>query len=70
MAKENDQKKTNGSALDFEAQLWVAADKMRGLSCRATKMVWMTSHACDQSVLLPPPSRNPMFLFGRGHDEE
>ncbi len=30
MAKENDQKKTNGSALDFEAQLWAAADKMRG----------------------------------------
>ena len=29
MAKGNDQK-TNGSALDFEAQLWAAADKMRG----------------------------------------
>jgi HsdM N-terminal domain len=30
MAKENTQKKTNGSSLDFEAQLWAAADKMRG----------------------------------------
>jgi type I restriction-modification system DNA methylase subunit len=30
MAKGNAQKSTNGSALDFEAQLWAAADKMRG----------------------------------------
>jgi type I restriction enzyme M protein len=30
MAKGNSQKKTNGSDLDFEAQLWAAADKMRG----------------------------------------
>jgi hypothetical protein len=30
MAKENTQNKTNGSNLDFEAQLWAAADKMRG----------------------------------------
>jgi type I restriction enzyme M protein len=30
MAKGNNQKSTNGSALDFEAQLWAAADKMRG----------------------------------------
>jgi type I restriction enzyme M protein len=30
MAKANNQKTANGSALDFEAQLWAAADKMRG----------------------------------------
>lgn len=30
MAKGNSQKQTDGSALDFEAQLWAAADKMRG----------------------------------------
>lgn len=30
MAKANDQNKTNGSALDFEAQPWATADKMRG----------------------------------------
>ena len=30
MAKANSQKPSNGSALDFEAQLWAAADKMRG----------------------------------------
>ena len=30
MAKGNNQKQSNGSALDFEAQLWAAADKMRG----------------------------------------
>ena len=30
MAKGNGQKTANGSALDFEAQLWAAADKMRG----------------------------------------
>jgi type I restriction enzyme M protein len=30
MAKGNSQKKSDGSALDFEAQLWAAADKMRG----------------------------------------
>jgi type I restriction enzyme M protein len=30
MAKGNNQKPADGSALDFEAQLWAAADKMRG----------------------------------------
>jgi len=30
MAKENNQKPADGSALDFEAQLWASADKMRG----------------------------------------
>src|ERR1039457_2563629 len=30
MAKTNTPKTANGSALDFEAQLWAAADKMRG----------------------------------------
>ncbi|MGA2749262.1 MAG: hypothetical protein ABSG59_10840 [Verrucomicrobiota bacterium] len=30
MAKATTQKPANGSALDFEAQLWAAADKMRG----------------------------------------
>ena len=30
MAKGNNQKTANGSALEFEAQLWAAADKMRG----------------------------------------
>jgi type I restriction enzyme M protein len=30
MAKGNGQKLSDGSALDFEAQLWAAADKMRG----------------------------------------
>ena len=30
MAKGNNPKTANGSALDFEAQLWAAADKMRG----------------------------------------
>jgi type I restriction-modification system DNA methylase subunit len=30
MAKGKSQKQTNGSNLDFEAQLWAAADKMRG----------------------------------------
>ena len=30
MARGNSQKKADGSALDFEAQLWAAADKMRG----------------------------------------
>ena len=30
MAKGNRQKSSDGSALDFEAQLWAAADKMRG----------------------------------------
>jgi hypothetical protein len=30
MARVNDQKQGNGSALGFEAQLWAAADKMRG----------------------------------------
>jgi type I restriction-modification system DNA methylase subunit len=30
MAKGNSQKQSNGSALDFEAQIWAAADKMRG----------------------------------------
>jgi type I restriction enzyme M protein len=30
MAKGNAQKKSDGSALNFEAQLWAAADKMRG----------------------------------------
>ena len=30
MAKGNHQKPANGSALEFEAQLWAAADKMRG----------------------------------------
>jgi type I restriction enzyme M protein len=30
MAKTNSQNKSNGSNLDFEAQLWAAADKMRG----------------------------------------
>ncbi len=29
MAKGNNQKLSNGSALDFEARLWAAADKMR-----------------------------------------
>jgi len=29
MAKGTSQKLSNGSALDFEAQLWAAADKMR-----------------------------------------
>jgi len=28
MAKATNQKQTNGSTLDFEAQLWAAADKM------------------------------------------
>ena len=32
MAKTNNQKQTNGSTLGFEAQLWAAADKMRGHS--------------------------------------
>ena len=30
MAKGNSQKSANGSVLDFEAQLWATADKMRG----------------------------------------
>jgi len=30
MAKGTSQKPANGSALEFEAQLWAAADKMRG----------------------------------------
>lgn len=30
MVKGKSQNKTNGFALDFEAQLWAAADKMRG----------------------------------------
>ena len=30
MAKSNNQKPSNGSNLDFEAQLWAAADKMHG----------------------------------------
>jgi type I restriction enzyme M protein len=30
MAKVNPQKQSNGSNLDFEAQLWAAADKMHG----------------------------------------
>ena len=30
MAKGNGQKLSKGSALGFEAQLWTAADKMRG----------------------------------------
>ena len=30
MAKGNNHKQSDGSALDFEAQLWAAADKMRG----------------------------------------
>jgi hypothetical protein len=30
MAKGNSPKMANGSALDFEAQLWAAADKMCG----------------------------------------
>ena len=30
MAKGNNQNTSNGSNLDFEAQLWAAADKMRG----------------------------------------
>src|SRR5690242_7516156 len=30
MAKGNGKKSSNGSALEFEAQLWAAADKMRG----------------------------------------
>src|ERR1035437_8699553 len=30
MAKSNNQKQSNGSNLDFEAQLWAAANKMRG----------------------------------------
>jgi hypothetical protein len=32
MAKGNSQHKANGSGLDFEAQLWAAADQMRGNS--------------------------------------
>jgi hypothetical protein len=30
MAKGNSQKQANGSAPEFEAQLWAVADKMRG----------------------------------------
>jgi type I restriction enzyme M protein len=30
MAKGNSEKTADGSALEFEAQLWAAADKMRG----------------------------------------
>jgi len=30
MAKGNSAKTANGSVLEFEAQLWAAADKMRG----------------------------------------
>jgi hypothetical protein len=30
MAKGNNQKTANGSALEFEAQLWTAADKIHG----------------------------------------
>ena len=30
MPKVNSQKQTNDSGLNFEAQLWAAADKMRG----------------------------------------
>jgi type I restriction enzyme M protein len=30
MVRGNRQRPSNGSALDFEAQLWAAADKMRG----------------------------------------
>ena len=30
MAKGNSQKQASGFALEFEAQLWAAADKMRG----------------------------------------
>src|SRR6266567_506004 len=30
MAKMNDRKERSGSALGFEAELWAAADKMRG----------------------------------------
>jgi hypothetical protein len=30
MAKEYTQRKSNGGGLDFEAQLWAAADKLRG----------------------------------------
>ncbi len=30
MPKLNNQKQANDSGLDFEAQLWAAADKMRG----------------------------------------
>lgn len=30
MAKGNSQKKSDGSNLNFEAQLWAAADKLRG----------------------------------------
>jgi type I restriction enzyme M protein len=30
MAKGNNKKQSDGSVLDFEAQLWAAADKLRG----------------------------------------
>ena len=41
MAKGNSQKMANGSALDFEAQLWIVADKMPGYMDAAWKLVRM-----------------------------
>ena len=44
MAKGNNQKKstTNDSGLNFEAQLWAAADKIRGhMDASEYKRVWL-----------------------------
>src|SRR5215216_6070788 len=56
MAKVNDQKERNGSALGFEAQLWAAADKMRGHMdaseykhvCLGLIFLKYISHACEE----------------------
>jgi len=41
MAKGKTQKQSDGSALDFEAQLWAVADKMRGYMDTTWKLTWM-----------------------------
>jgi len=51
MAKGNSQKSANSFALDFEAQLWAAADKMRGHTDVESKAYFMLVR---KSVANPP----------------
>ena len=66
MPKPQNQKQTNDSGLNFEAQLWAAADKMRGhMDASEYKHVCLGLRRIDRSesrtlaALLPGELRGP-----------
>jgi hypothetical protein len=56
MAKGNNRKQSDGSNLDFEAQPWAAADKMRGhMDTSEYKYICLGLIAVVRDALLPKP---------------